>query len=269
MENRILTSALIIVAWLAASKASAAGIESLSGDWEIAPEASLVALAEREGLSDAEMTDNRAKLLRRFESQQPILSIDDQRIGMVIGNKTIVMGYQVTQTTDYSIGLELTLDGQSVPGRIDRFGPQWIRLATGGDNDWYVWRRASGGESALDERFVQPPSEDDSGQSPEALFKRLARLAEQGNYSAIQVLHSDASRSRNDMDKIANRWNQLSSGLAADDLQVRDASAMAQHPGVWFVEGRYRSGKQSGPIFSVYFKEIDGDWRVVSMPDLQ
>ena len=269
MEKRILTFVLSIITWMMASTVGAAGIESLRGDWEIAPEASLIAMAEREGLSDTELNENRARLLSRFESQQPVLSIDDQRIRMVIGDKSFVMEYQVSRVTDYSIDLELTLDGQTLPGRIDQFGPHWIRLATGGDNDWYVWRRASGGESALDDRFTQPPSADDSVQSPEALFKRLARLAEQGNFAAIQVLHSDSSRNRNDVDKIANRWSQLSSGLGPDDLQVRDVSVMAQHPGVWFVEGRYRRGKQSGPIFSLYFREIDGDWRVVSLPDFE
>ncbi|GGX72354.1 hypothetical protein [Saccharospirillum salsuginis] len=269
MKNRMIKPVTFIVLWLAALCVQAAGLEALQGDWEIAPEASLIAIAEREGLSEAELNDNRARLLSRFESQKPTLSIDDQRIGLVIGNKSIIMDYHVTQATDYSIDLELTLDGQKLPGRIDLFGPQWIRLATGGDNDWYVWRRASGGESALDDRFVQPPSGDDSDESLEGTFKRLARLAERGNFAAIEVLHSDTSRSRNDTEKIANRWNQLSSGLSADDLQVRDVSVMAQHPGVWFVEGRYRRGKQSGPIFSVYFKEIDGDWHVVSMPDLE
>lgn len=269
MDNRILHFAFVFAAWLTAISVHAESIEFLHGDWEIANEASLYAMAEREGLTDAQLEERRATLLETLRSKQPKLGIDEQRLGLVIGNKTMVMDYRVTRVTDYSVDLDITFDGQTVDGRIDRFGNHLIRLVLGGNYDWYVWQRASGGESALSDRFPQPAPGGQADQQPEDVFRQLARLADGGDFTAIHAAHSDISRGRNSVEDIADRWTALRSNLTYDDLQVRDSAVMAQHPGVWFVEGRYQRGKQRGPIFSLYFRNIDGAWRVVSQPELQ
>lgn len=269
MEHRIAQLALIALCWVTASAVNAESIEYLHGDWEIATEASLVAMAEREGLTDSQLEEHRSKLIEDLDFKQPRLGIDEQQLGLVIGNKTMVMDYQVTRATNYSVNLNITFEGQPVEGRIERYGDHLIRLVLGGNNDWYVWQRASGGESALSDRFVQPPPSDNQADQPEDAFKRLARLADQNDFDSIHAAHSPTSRSRNTPDDIATRWAQFNIGLGYDDLQVRETSTMAQHPGVWFVEARYQRGKRKGPIFSLYFKTIDGSWHVVSQPDLQ
>lgn len=269
MDNRHTRMMVVIAAWILSFVAHASGMDAIKGNWEIAPEASKMALAERDGLSEDELNELDSKFAHRFETQSPTLSIDHQRIGLLIGNKTILLGYQVIEETDYSIRLELTIEGKTVPGRIELLGPQWIRLAMGGDYDWYVWQRSDGDRSALDDAFVQPPSTDTSGNSPEYLFQRMASLADNGDYTAMLALHSPASQERNSIDSIENRWTSFRSGLGIDDLQVQDVTVMAQHPGVWLVQGRYRDGKQKGPVFSLFFREIDGNWKAVSRPEFQ
>ena len=269
MENRIRTFIFIVASWMVATTTIASDIAFLEGDWTIAEEASLAAMATQENLTDPQLEEKRSSLIDSLRTKQPKLSIDDKRLGLVIGNKTMVMDYQVDRVSDYAVELTVTLDGQTHSVRIDRFGNHLIRLVLGGNYDWYVWKRASGGTSALDEQFIQPPTKDPQQEQPEDVFKRVARRADQGDYAAIHAMHSMTSRGSNSVEDIAQRWGRLKSDLNYQDLQIRQSSRMAQHPGVWFVQGRYQRGDQKGPNFSLYFKTIDGAWRIVSMPELE
>lgn len=270
MKYRTLSFILAPLLSLLALAAHAADVEFLYGNWKVHEEGSLIVMAEERDLTDTELQEHRSTLIDAIVAKNPKLTIDPEKITLVIGNKLLLMDYEVTEVTPYAVHMKLNLEGEWHEGRIERYSNRLVRLVLGGNYDWYLWTKVNNapaeGEAAALQQAAKPGTEGEL----EALFNRMAQLAEQGDFAAILAMHSQTSQNRQaGVEKVASRWSSLSSNLGYGDLVVRQTTQLAREPGVWFVEGRYERGKTRGPIFSIYFKQIDGEWRVVSAPEYE
>lgn len=212
-----------------------------------------------------------------------VVSFDATHFGSLQSNACRVIEAKFEQVEPSVVEMSVAFPGgETKKGRISGNATDGVRITgISSDKDFYVWVKSSTTESALDPKFVAPPSKDASGLTPEEVCAKVAALVASGDESGAKGYFTEESLTKWHREGIVAAWkrHKKTGGIVNGKFEQKDASdvltklkvescrRLARVDGeVYSVLSLFTSedGKVSGTGFSICLKQIDGRWKIVA-----
>jgi hypothetical protein len=237
---------------------------------------------------ESRMKDAEKMIPQELQRRKMVMSFDDKRIGMLMGNNVQMADYTAAAgATAETLCLTVARpqNGQEIKSEITIAEGKYLTMKgkDSNDMDWIVWEKGDGKVSALDPKLVAPPTKDANGDLPEDVLKKVAKLAAAGDEAGAKAFYSAEYQEKWLNGKTLQQgWaynkiirTRVDGKMVVSDgekeltgLKVLACRRMASTDGVYVAVGQFVSedGKKQGPQFAPYFRQINGVWKIVA-PD--